>query len=128
MVRTVVLIWTAAFAILTAAMQRLPALAIFLFAIAVPVALLLHVAIPANDWPSNSLRELFGSVMFTTLLRCDGPTLFPLRRIMNCSQSAKLNGWLKIETTIFGPAKLGYGKCPFSVYGICRAKIIMANG
>lgn len=109
------LIWTAALAILIAAMRRLPALAIFLFAIAVPVALLLHVRFPRT----TGRRILFASGLALSCLplyfAAMGPLYFLYARYeLRPEREAE---WLvKIETTIFGPANWVYEKCPFSVY------------
>ena len=58
------LIWSVALAILIAIMRRLPALGFFLFAIAIPVALLLHVRLPRT----TSRRILFASCVAVSCL------------------------------------------------------------
>ena len=109
------LIWAAALAILIALMRRLPALAIFLFAIAIPVALLLHVRFPRTA----SRRILFASCLALSCLPLYFAAMGPLYFLyagyeLRPEREAE---WLaKIETTIFAPANWVYGKCPFSLY------------
>ena len=109
------LIWTAALAVLFALMQRLPALAIFLFAIAIPIALLVHVRLPQ----ATGRRILFATGLVLSLVPLYFASMGPLYFLYAGYElrPERESEWLvEIETTIFGPANWAYGKCPYSVY------------
>jgi hypothetical protein len=109
------LIWIAALAVLFVVTRRLPALGIFLFAIAIPVALLLHVPVPRT----TSRRILFASCVAVSCLplyfAAMGPLYF-LYAAYELRPEREAEWLVRIETTIFGPANWVYEKCPFSVY------------
>lgn len=109
------LIWIAALAVLFVVMRRLPSLAIFLFAIAIPVALLLHTRFPQP----TGRRILFAIGLLLSLVPLYFASMGPLY-FLYAGYELRPEGeseWLvKIETTIFGPANWVYGKCPYSVY------------
>lgn len=109
------LIWMGALAILLVAMRRLPALAIFLLAIAIPAAVLLHVRLPRD----TRRRILFAACLTLSLLPLYFAAMGPLYFLYAGYESRPESEaeWLvTIETTIFAPANWIYEKCPFSVY------------